>query len=170
MLINVYCDGSCSNTLFKGIGGWAYLITGFNIRMENSGTMIDTTNNRMEIEAVIQGLKQLVETKHLYPEGSEITIFSDSELVIRSLSEKWQQKKNYDKWYELINLINDLTQVGFIVKAKWVKAHDKDQLNIYVDKLATDAKKKLINQIIQRVNTVYISTLEKEIVNGLKRI
>ena len=146
MIITVYTDGACTSSgVYKGIGGWGYSIHCSKAEMENSGGMIDTTSNRMEIEAVIKALTQIYETKHLYDEDSTIIVYSDSELIVKTMNPDggFAQKKNYDKWIELNKIVDNLESLGFGIRFIWVKAHDKDVRNNRVDKLATKARDKM---------------------------
>lgn len=146
MILTVYTDGACTSSgTYKGVGGWAYTIQSPIAQMEDAGGMIDTTNNRMEMEAVLRAFKQILDTKHLYDEDSTIIVYSDSELIVKTMNPDggYAQKKNYDKWQEINKVVDSLEGLGFGIRFVWVKAHDKDIRNNKVDKMATKARDKM---------------------------
>ena len=89
-----------------------------------------TTNNRMEILAVIEGLKVL-------PEGSEVTVFSDSQYVVNTITRGWKRNANGDLWAGL-----DAELVKRKVKWRWVRAHQGDPLNEEADRVANQEASK----------------------------
>lgn len=132
-----YCDGSYQPKIQTG--GWASVIIkdGAIVKKLYYG-MRNTTNNRMELLAVINTLK-------FFKEKVKITIYSDSQYVVNSVMLGWVKswfdnsdfdKKNLDLWCELLDLIefHDVTLI-------WVKGHDIDTMNNYVDMLAQHAAK-----------------------------
>jgi ribonuclease HI len=133
--LTVYTDGACLGN--PGPGGWAWATTS---GKEDSGGEALTTNQRMELTAVIRALEQL--------KAKEITVVSDSNYVINCFKEGWWVKwiengwknankkpvKNDDLWKELIYQVNDVN--GRNVKWLWVKGHSMDKMNDYVDLLA----------------------------------
>ena len=137
-MIKIYTDGSCLEN--PGKGGWAAIINdNGNIRKIN-GSEKNTTNNRMELMAPINALKNINSKE-------EINIYTDSQYVKLGITEwintwvknDWQTSrkedvKNKDLWMELYNLNNSLN-----VKWNWVKAHAGDPLNEEVDLLAKKA-------------------------------
>ena len=138
-MIHVYTDGACLGN--PGPGGWGAVIIEDDITTELSGKEADTTNNRMEVTAVIEALKKI-------SEESEIIIYSDSTYVINTMVKNWKRNKNKDLWDLL-----DRQMVGRKVKWKWVKGHSGDPLNERADRLAhgaatsvTSQKKKDINE------------------------
>lgn len=112
MKINIYTDGSCLGN--PGPGGWAYLIEVSGQRFDDSEGAVHTTNNRMELQAVIEAIKA-VESKKL--EGP-IVIHSDSAWVVNTMTKNWKRKKNLDLWEDLIPRLQ-----GKDVSWQWVKAH-----------------------------------------------
>ena len=78
--VDIYTDGACSGN--PGAGGWAAILSYKGIEKELSGYMKDTTNNRMELFAIIQGLKQL-------KERCEVTVYSDSAYSLNPFLEGW---------------------------------------------------------------------------------
>ena len=78
--VEIWTDGACSYN--PGPGGWASILYYKGIEKEISGGMLDTTNNVMELTAVIQGLKAL-------KEPCEVTMYSDSTYVVNAILENW---------------------------------------------------------------------------------
>jgi ribonuclease HI len=133
----IYTDGACSGN--PGPGGWgAVLLYGEKIK-EISGGEAETTNQRMELTAVIQALKVLKVS------GWKVTVYSDSAYIVNAFAQKWIDKwlkngwknskkedvANQDLWKELIELgkINR-------VEIKKVKGHSGDRWNERCDELA----------------------------------
>jgi len=83
--LKIYTDGACSGN--PGPGGWAALLIYGTAQKEISGFVPDTTNNRMEITAVIRALEAV---KHPCP----IEIYSDSTYVVKTVNDNWKTKKN----------------------------------------------------------------------------
>ena len=143
--IVIYTDGSCINN--PGKGGWA---TQFLLYKNNkltyskliSGCSKHSTNNIMELTAVIEALKQLKPNAKNYT----IEIFSDSEYVINGLTkyrDSWEYRnfkgvKNSELWKKLFDLYDNYKNITI----KHVRAHNGDKYNEIVDK---EAKKAAIN-------------------------
>lgn len=137
----LYTDGACSGN--PGVGGWGAILIYKGIDKRFSGACLETTNNRMEVTAVIEGLKAL-------KEPCEVEIYSDSAYVVNAFVNGWidewikkgfkkADKKpvlNDDLWKELISLTK-IHKVSFIK----VKGHADNEFNNLCDKLATDAIK-----------------------------
>ena len=137
-IIKIWTDGACSGN--PGPGGWGVLIKDNNTVEELSGSESITTNNRMEMIAVINALKNINSNK-------KIVIFTDSKYVkdgISSWINNWKinnwknsQKKdvkNKDLWQEL-----DILTKKYDIQWKWVKGHSGNIENDIADKLATSA-------------------------------
>lgn len=134
--ITIYTDGSSRGN--PGPGGYGTILMSGSHRKELSQGYHHTTNNRMELMAVIAGLKVLKKT------GQHITIYSDSQYVVKAWEEGWLKnwlktnfkggKKNPDLWREF----NDLAQ-RHVIKFKWVKGHASNPFNNRCDELATEA-------------------------------
>jgi ribonuclease HI len=137
-LITVYTDGACSGN--PGPGGWAWAVAP-DLEPSASGGERSTTNQRMELYAVIDALRTLA--------GSEpVEIVSDSTYVVNCFRDRWwvrwqqngwrnakkQPVANADLWRELVDLVNDHD-----VRFRWVKGHGDDLLNDAVDRLAVAA-------------------------------
>ena len=147
----VYTDGGCSGN--PGPGGWAYVIIQADSLenraesvsvAENWGGEKATTNNRMELMAVIEALKYLSRTKAA---AKEVTVYTDSQYVQKGMSiwlKDWKSKgwktssknpvKNQDLWQCL-----DSLAAGFSIKWIWVKGHAGDQFNERCDALTQKA-------------------------------
>lgn len=139
--VYLYTDGACSGN--PGPGGYAAIIISGDHEFVVTGSDPVTTNNRMELKAVIEGLKEI-------PEKTEVQIISDSNYVIQGL-EEWisvwkrngwktagnKQVKNQDLWRELDNII-DKYKVDYVK----VKGHSGDKFNERVDSLAKKEIKK----------------------------
>jgi ribonuclease HI len=138
MKIKIYTDGACSGN--PGKGGWGALIQENDNEKKLSGSELNTTNNRMELTAVIRALEH-------YDEAKEIEVFTDSKYVMQGITEwiknwktnhwKTSQKKdvkNKDLWVLL-----DTVSAKHDIKWSWVKGHAGDYGNEIADKLATQA-------------------------------
>lgn len=118
----VYTDGSCLVNP-GGAGGWAYVT---NDRRAGSSGAKESTNNRAEVMAAILALESLPET--------ELTIVSDSQYLVNTMTRGWKRSKNVDLWERLDQAIE-----GKVVRWKWVKGHAGNPLNEQADKLAGQA-------------------------------
>ncbi len=150
-MITIYTDGSCLTNPGNGgwaaiinddpgNGGWAAIINDEKEIRKISGSEKNTTNNRMELLAPINALKDM-------KPGVEIKIYTDSQYVKNGITEwintwlannwktsKKEDVKNKDLWIELYNLNKSLN-----VQWNWVKAHDGNPMNEEVDLLAKKA-------------------------------
>ncbi len=136
-LTGVFTDGSCEGN--PGPGGWAWVwVEDDEIRGEGSGVDPATTNNRMELTALIQALRAL-------PADVEITVHSDSELCVKTVNEwaagwearGWRRKSGPIKNLELVKELYSLALAHPKAKLRWIKAHDGSRWNEYVDALAS---------------------------------
>ena len=127
--IKIYTDGSCRGNP-GGYGGWGAVITDSEDRLLStiSGSAISTTNNRMELEAVIQGLSIMPLTK-------EVRVFTDSQYVIQTAAKELIPGQNRDLWAKFFSL----QAIVFSLEFEWVKGHDGHALNEIADQLATNA-------------------------------
>lgn len=134
--IKIYTDGSSRGN--PGPGGYGVILMSGTHRKELSHGFRMTTNNRMELMAVIAGLKAL--KKRTLP----VTIYSDSKYVVDAVNKGWLQnwiktdfkggKKNKDLWTEYHRL-----SASFRIKFVWVKGHADNPFNNRCDELATSA-------------------------------
>ena len=141
--VSVYTDGACSGN--PGIGGFCAILIYNGVEKVISGSEFDTTNNRMELKAVIEGLKAL-------KEPCDVDLYSDSQYVVSAFTENWifdwvnrgwktaskSQVKNVDLWQELLSF-NDKHKINFIK----VKGHSDNEFNNRCDKIAVNEYKKL---------------------------
>ena len=121
-MIEIYTDGSCDPN--PGVGGWAAIVLEGGSRQNLHGGEERTTNNRMEMLAVIKGLESV-------PEAADIRVFSDSQYVVNTMTRGWKRKANHDLWARL-----DTEAGKRKVEWRWVKGHAGDPLNEEADALA----------------------------------
>lgn len=140
--VTIYTDGACSGN--PGPGGWAAILIAGNYKKELSGGEANTTNNRMELEGVINGLRALTRP-------CNVTIYSDSAYVVNAFNQNWLDKwmkngwknsakaevANSDLWKELVVL----TATHNVTFSK-VKGHADDELNNRCDELAVAESRK----------------------------
>ncbi len=135
----VFTDGGARPN--PGRGGWGFVyVEGGRIVAEGEGSDPNTTNNRMEMSAIIAALEHL-------PEDAKVTLFSDSDLCVKTLtvwakswaSRGWRRKEGEIKNLDLVQRAYELSRAHPGVKLLWIKAHDGSRWNEYVDALATRA-------------------------------
>ena len=141
--VTLYTDGACSGN--PGPGGWGAILEYNGTQKELSGAEENTTNNRMELTAVIEGLKAL-------KESCVVELYSDSKYVIDGLSKGWAvswqkngwckaDKKpalNSDLWQQLLQLVSK-NELHY----HWVKGHAENPMNNRCDELAVAGWKAL---------------------------
>ena len=137
--VTLYTDGACSGN--PGAGGWGAVLLFGECKKELSGSEAETTNNRMELMAVIQGLSKLK-----YP--CEVEIYSDSAYVVNAFNQNWLDSwekngwrkadnkpvLNADLWQSLLALTRVHT-----VQFRKVKGHSDNELNNRCDEFARAA-------------------------------
>jgi ribonuclease HI len=137
MAIELFTDGASSGN--PGPGGYGTILRSGQHYKELSGGFRKTTNNRMELLAVIKGLEALKNP------NQQVTIYSDSKYVIDSVEKKWLQgwvkkgfagKKNKDLWMRYLE-VSRIHQIKFV----WVKGHAGHPENERCDQLAVAAGK-----------------------------
>ena len=140
--VTLYTDGACSGN--PGPGGWGAILEFMGHEKEMSGGEASTTNNRMELTAVIMGLRAL-------KEPCVVELYSDSKYVIDGLqkgwAESWRKKGwiksdkkpalNPDLWGELLDLTEKHT-----LHYHWVKGHAENEKNNRCDQMAVAQWKK----------------------------
>lgn len=148
----IFTDGSCIMNTRNNPGGWAALLYDFVQPQSHSkitlwGHQNNTTNNRMELLAVIEAL-EYVDTV-----DEPILIHSDSQYVVNGITKwihKWHKdnyrvngttRLNHDLWKRLYHLVYDIPKS---IEWKWVKAHSTNENNNYVDRIAREAATKLL--------------------------
>ena len=124
--IYLYTDGAASGN--PGPGGWGAVLVCGDARKEMSGGFAKTTNNRMELLAVINGLEAIKW------EGAEVRVFSDSTYVVKTVTEGWKRKKNQDLWARF-----DALATRFRLQFTWIKGHAGHPENERCDRLAVAA-------------------------------
>ena len=132
--VTIYTDGACSGN--PGPGGWAAVLRYGAAEKELSGGEKETTNNRMELTAVIRALEAL-------KEPCAVTVYTDSQYISRAITEDWLKKwkaagftkkgglKNAELWRALDGLLQ-----RHEVRFEWVKGHADNAYNNRCDALA----------------------------------
>jgi len=139
--VTVYTDGACSGN--PGPGGWGVILMYGSAKKELSGGEASTTNNRMELIAVIEALGAL-------REPCLVELHTDSQYVANAINlgwlESWKTKgwkrkggevKNLDLWVKLVSLI-ETHKVKFV----WVKGHAENEFNNRCDELAVEESRR----------------------------
>lgn len=140
--VEIFTDGACSGN--PGAGGWGAVLRYKTVEKEISGGEAQTTNNRMEMTAVIEALA-------LLKERCEVTLYSDSQYVCNGLAKGWAKKwrangwkksnkepaLNVDLWEKLLQLYDSHT-----IKVVWIKGHAGHPENERCDRLAVEQAKK----------------------------
>ena len=143
-LVTIYTDGACSGN--PGPGGYGTILLAGRNRKELSAGFRRTTNNRMELLAVIVGLQAL-------KRPCKVELFSDSKYVVDAINKgwalrwqanKWKRNKkdkalNIDLWKQLLPLLEKHE-----VSLHWVKGHSTDQENNRADRLAVEASRQSV--------------------------
>ena len=134
--VDIYTDGACSGN--PGIGGWCAILIYNGVEKTVSGYNNDTTNNRMELFAIIQGICAL-------KEPCNVTVYSDSAYAINAINEGWlknweksgwktadkKEVKNMDLWNDLL-----IRSQQHNVKYVKVKGHSDNKYNNKCDEIA----------------------------------
>lgn len=153
MKIRVFTDGACSEN--PGPGGWAAVFNTANKCKTIGGNEKMTTNNRMELKAVIESYKEILNKKPKI--DIEYELYSDSAYVVNSINngwlDRWQQNnwkttknedvKNKDLWKEFFLVRNKARSLGIYIKIFKVKGHNGNTFNELVDKLAKEESLKI---------------------------
>lgn len=151
MKVRIYTDGACSEN--PGPGGWASVWMSDNNIKVISGCNPKTTNNQMELTAVVVSLRKVVDflTTSSNPRTSkEYEVYSDSAYVVNSINNNWIERwrlngwktskgddvKNVELWMECLKLLSQIRQVGIKITFIKVKGHSGDTLNEYADEIA----------------------------------
>ena len=133
----VFTDGSCEGN--PGPGGWGVVWVEDDAAIdEKSGVDPATTNNRMELAALIAAYQML-------PEDSRVTVYSDSQLCVNTVNEwaagwekrGWRRKSGPIANLELVKTVYALAKKHPGVTLQWIKAHDGSRWNEYADALAS---------------------------------
>lgn len=151
MRIRIYTDGACSEN--PGPGGWAIAINTATKCYTFSGNEKSTTNNRMELRAIIEAFKRIVAKERFFKNPKyEYDIYSDSAYVVNTINNNWvevwqknnwqttkrEDVKNKDLWEEFIRLRDKAKTMGIQIVLNKVKGHSGNTFNELVDKLARE--------------------------------
>ncbi|MBE3579509.1 MAG: ribonuclease HI [Caldanaerobacter subterraneus] len=145
-IVEIYTDGACSGN--PGPGGWAAVLIYKGIKREISGFEENTTNNRMELKAAIEGLKAL-------KRPCKVNLYSDSSYLINAFNEGWIEKWQKNNWLksdktpvENQDLWKELLEVSKPHQINWikVKGHSDNEYNNLCDRLAAEQIKKHIKE------------------------
>ncbi|MBR4703287.1 MAG: ribonuclease HI [Oscillospiraceae bacterium] len=142
--VTIYTDGACSGN--PGPGGWAAILRYGEAEKVLSGGERNTTNNRMELTAVIRALEAL-------KEPCDVTLYSDSKYVVEAMSQGWAkdwqarnwkrssggQAKNPELWERLLSLARTHR-----VRWEWVRGHAENEQNRRCDALAVEESRKFL--------------------------
>lgn len=148
MKIKVYTDGACSDN--PGPGGWGAIFLLDDELKSISGHESKTTNNRMELMAIVETLRTIVNELYENTGCKLYELYSDSAYVVNSVNGGWINRwllngwkttrgediKNKDLWKEYIQYVDECMDKNIIVKLTKVKGHSGDTFNEYVDELA----------------------------------
>ena len=142
--MTIYTDGACSGN--PGPGGWAAILRYGEAEKVLSGGERNTTNNRMELTAVIRALEAL-------KEPCDVTLYSDSKYVVEAMAQGWAKgwqargwkrssgslAKNPELWERLLSLC-ETHRVRWV----WVRGHAENELNQRCDVLAVEESRKFL--------------------------
>lgn len=151
MKVRIYTDGACSEN--PGPGGWASVWMSDNNIKVISGCNPKTTNNQMELTAVVVSLRKVGNILTIPPNtwvSKEYEIYSDSAYVVNSINNNWIERwrlngwktskgddvKNVELWMECLKLLSQIRQMGIKITFIKVKGHSGDTLNEYADEIA----------------------------------
>lgn len=151
MKVRIYTDGACSEN--PGPGGWASVWMSDNNIKVISGCNPKTTNNQMELTAVVASLRKVRNILTIPPNtwvNKEYEIYSDSAYVVNSINNNWIERwrlngwktskgddvKNVELWMECLKLLSQIRQMGIKITFIKVKGHSGDTLNEYADEIA----------------------------------
>jgi ribonuclease HI len=143
MKMRIYTDGGCSGN--PGPGAWAYILIRGEGESRDARFVSQTTNNRMELKAVIEALRKVRENPQLA--SAEIELFTDSQYVKNGISDwihTWKKNgwktrskkpvKNQDLWQQLLDLSSALD-----IHWRWLQGHAGDRYNEACDRLVQEA-------------------------------
>ncbi len=132
--ITIYTDGSSKGN--PGPGGWAAIVLMDKEKQVLSGNEQKTTNNRMELLAIVRAFEWISE--NVDARDIPVSVNSDSNLIIQTMNEGWKTKKNIDLWEALGKAIE-----GWDIEWKWVKGHSTNKLNNECDRIAQEEADKV---------------------------
>ena len=130
--MDIYTDGACHSS--TKIGGIGVVFTKNNqIIYKFNKKFINTTNNRMEILAIIYALHAISKSIDI------INIYSDSQYAIGCITKNWSRKKNTDLWQLFDKVYSKAKTLCPNIQFNWVKGHNINEFNNIADKLAVEA-------------------------------
>lgn len=133
-MIEIYTDGSFMSS--RNQGGWGFVVLKDGNKVSSGcDGVIDTTNNRMELQACIEAIKHM-KNQNI----TDFSIYSDSMYVIGTMTKNWKKKKNTDLWLQL----DEILTTDLNIEWKHVKGHSGDKWNDHVDMLATHGSQLII--------------------------
>lgn len=144
-VVDIYTDGACSGN--PGKGGWAAILIYNGVEKKLSGGAPDTTNNRMELLAIIEGLRAL-------KESCEVNLYSDSAYSLDAFNKGWIEEWQKNKWKNSSkqDVKNKDLWTALLIEVKkhklnWikVKGHSDNEYNNKCDEMARAAIKALID-------------------------
>lgn len=150
MKVRIFTDGACSGN--PGPGGWAAAYASYNGIDKISGGKDLTTNNEMELTAVVEALELYLD-KYILDISDMIEIHSDSAYVVNAINQCWINQwkannwitttkgkpvKNCELWKKLDDLISSLNWCNVVVRFVKVKGHSGNELNEMVDQMAKE--------------------------------
>lgn len=154
--IMAYTDGSCRQTADRKPGGWGAVINYDERIFTFGGYELDTTNNRMELKAVLEVVKKLVRKGNI-----AIIIFTDSSYVFNAIEQMWivewwnngwvnkkgKEIANNDLWQQLVLLIMELDKAKGMLQVKKVQGHSGNTFNELADKIAKGESEKALIKV-----------------------
>ena len=161
MRVRIYTDGACSEN--PGPGGWAAVFNTPDKCYTMSGNEESTTNNRMELMAVIKTLEKILKIEGKRDEHHEYEIYSDSAYVVNTVNNHWidtwrannwkttkrEDVKNRDLWERFSSIRKELGELKIDVSLIKIKGHAGNTFNELVDKLAKEESMKAKENIRQ---------------------
>lgn len=148
MKIRIFTDGACSEN--PGPGGWAAVFNTPKKCFTISGFELMTTNNRMELQAVVESIRKVSTIKNA--DKIDFELYSDSAYVVNAINNKWVEKwrmngwkttkqedvKNRELWEEFMVLRTKALSCGIYVQVIKIKGHAGNTFNEMVDRLAKE--------------------------------
>ena len=162
-MIKLYTDGACSPN--PGLGGWAASFNYKGNKYVTYGYDENSTNNRMELMAAIEGLRFVNKVFHqngLPSKAEEIELYSDSQYLVSTINNNWKRNVNQDLW-GIIDKAIQIMDVKFI----WVKGHASTEENNECDNLAVKAR---VNKEIKSYVVTYKPDPQIENINIEKEV
>lgn len=146
-IVKIYTDGACSGN--PGPGGWSVVVNTAKECKQYSGGEPNTTNNRMELTAVIQCFKRVLKTED---KDTKFEVYSDSAYVVNAINNGWVQSwkknrwqakqkepvKNQDLWEQMLVCLEAIKESGQQVSLIKIKGHSGNTFNELCDKLAKE--------------------------------